>query len=576
MEAETQVKLLSLDPYRHLFPKAALKDHLIKRRAKVSDTVRLIPEGVRLTRWQARKFVEQELGGLSPYEACEKLWYFIKYHVKYEPDKKGSEIVRSFRRLMHDGEGDCDCFTTSIDTALSWVKGIKRIFNRITAYGGGFQHIYPIVILENGTQIIMDCVTDKFNYEKPYTKKEDYEMDLQFLDGIEEKEKVSGNVDAQAMLGYGGMGEIGKLFKKHASSAIPGSDQGGKKKKGFQRFKEGVKKTMNVLNKANPGTAVLRAGILASMKTNIMKVAENLKWAYLTEDEAKKRGMDMGKFTKLKNVLTKIEGIFYTAGGTPANLKKAILSGRGNRKHEVNGLGLMEFDGIEPFPINENATLPELLGDIYNDEFVNGLEGEGLGVIATSAAIASATTIMGTIAALIKSIGGIFPKKKVEGGGADSGSGDSSGGGEDTGEPTVSTSNGGENATTDETHTTTNNAMKKSTSAGEEDTGENNGDTNGTNGNGGDAEETGIKAFYEKNKKWVKPVGITVVAAAVLYTGYRIMKAQKEKKNKTIKTEERRTQQSGQVALAGYSQHSHKKKKKKKKGSGKKEHIALM
>ena len=43
----------------------------------------------------------------------------------------------------------------------------------------------------------------------------------------------------------------------------------------------------------------------------------------------------MSKFGKLKNILYKIEQIFYTAGGKPENLKKAILSGRGNKNKEV-------------------------------------------------------------------------------------------------------------------------------------------------------------------------------------------------------------------------------------------------
>ena len=575
MEAETQVKLLSLDPYRHLFPKATLKDYLIKRGARVSDTVKLIPNAVKLTRWQAKAYAEHELSGLTAYEACEKLWYFIKYHIAYTPDMKTREMVRTFRRLMHDQEGDCDCYTTSIDTVLSWVKGIKTIYNRITAYDAGyFQHIYPVVILDNGTKVIMDCVTDRFNYEKPYTKKEDYEMNLELLDGIEDKEQISGNVDAQAMLGYGEMGELGKLFKKlkTSSSAIPGSD-GGKKKKGLQKFKDGFKKTMNVLNKANPGTAVLRAGVLASMKTNIMKVAENLKWAYLTEAEAKKRGIDMGKFAKLKNVLTKIEGIFFTAGGTPANLKKAILSGRGNRHHEVNGFGLIDTSEIQFSGLDDNTTLPQLLGEMYNDEFVNGLEGEGLGVIATSAAIASATTIMGTLAALIKSIGNILPKKKgsSDGSGSSGDDGGGGGGGDESGDD-VSTSSSDESSVAENTPATSEKKELKKSSADDEGSGDDGEKTNGTNGNESDPDAKGLKAFYDKNKKWIKPVGIIVGSAAVAYVGYRVVKAQK-KKTKT----ERGTTQNGQAALAGFSQHKHKKRKtKQKKGGRKKQHVALM
>ncbi|OED38578.1 hypothetical protein AB832_04515 [Flavobacteriaceae bacterium (ex Bugula neritina AB1)] len=45
---------------------------------------------------------------------------------------------------------------------------------RITKYGGKqhFQHVYPIVPTKNG-HITLDCVTDRFNYEVPYSEKRD-------------------------------------------------------------------------------------------------------------------------------------------------------------------------------------------------------------------------------------------------------------------------------------------------------------------------------------------------------------------------------------------------------------------
>lgn len=583
MEAATQVKLLSLAPYRTLFPAAQVIDKTVKMGATVADTVDFIPMIVQKTRWQVEKFVEQELQGLSTYTACEKLWNFVKFHIRYKKDKRGVEQVRSARRLIHDGVGDCDCFTTFIVTCLSTLQ-IPTI-NRITKYDHKdyFQHIYPIVPLGNGKNIIMDCVADKFNYEVPYTEKKDYKMELQFLDGIDKEDTFAGNVDAQDLFGWNDdMGDLGKLFKKRSSSssAMPEGNQGGKKgKKGFQKFKQIAKKALNLTNKINPATAVLRAGILASMKVNIMKVAEKLKWAYLSEDEARKKGADMSKFGKLKNVLYKIEQIFYTAGGKPENLKKAILSGRGNRKHEVSGFGLIGIDEIQAYGIDDNAPLPQLLGDIYHDEFVNGLEGtEGLGVIATSASIAAATTVMGTIAALLKSIGSLFPKKKGEadgggGGSGDGGSGDEGGGG-DSSEPSVSTSSDEDEdsgSSNKNTPATTKNKVA-TTSNDDEDSGEDNG-TNGSKksvSKSSDDEEapTGLKGFWENNKKWIKPVGIGLGVAGILYAGYRMVSGKKNQKATS----------KGQAALNGFNSRKHKKRKKgKRRGhAGKKANIALM
>ncbi len=593
MESTTIITLQSLEPYRHLFPKARAIDNTVKMGATVSDTVEFIPMVIKKTQWQVEKFVNQELRGLPTYEACEKLWHFVKNHIRYKKDERGIEQVRSARRLIHDAVGDCDCFTTFIGTCLS-VLNIP-IINRITKYKQNFfQHIYPIVPLGNGNYITMDCVVDEFNYEEPYTEKKDYKMDLQYLDGIED-DKLNGSVDAQDLFGWeNDMGDLGKLFKRRQNtSAMPEGNQGGKgKKKGFQKIKTFAKKALNVVNKANPATALLRAGILASMKLNIMKVPQKLKWAYLSEDEARQKGADMSKFGKLKNILYKIEQIFFTAGGKPENLKKAILTGRGNRNKEVNGLGFVDGYDTEMLGIDENSSLSSVLGaTVYQDEFVNGLEGtEGLGsAVAAGAAVASATTVMTAIAALLKGVGNLFPNKKnnadfkEEGkGGGDGGSSDSSengGGGDDT--PSAKTSsNGGSNNSENSTNENSesnntpsaksNNAMQKSEDGNEEP--ENNG-TNGNANKGAAKNETegepkkGFKEFWDNNKKWMKPLGIGLGAATVLYIGYRAIKGNKENKGASKKPT---------PALNGIGKRRKRTKGKHRGQHGKKSNVALM
>ena len=568
MEATTKIKLKSLDPYRHLFPAALVIDKTIKKGAGVSDTVAFIPKVVAKCRWQVKNYVDAELKGLGMYEACEKLWHFVKQHVEYEKDERGLEQVRSPRRLIHDAKGDCDCFTTFIDTCLAELN-IPTI-NRITKYKENhFQHIYPIVPMSNGQYIVMDCVVDRFNYEEPYSEKKDYKMDLQFLDGIDD-EKLNGGVDVQDLFGWDGeMGELGKpkIFRKNQStSAMPLQNQGNKKtlikNKGFQKFKTIAKKGLNIANKANPATALLRAGILASMKLNVMKVPQRLKWAYLTESEAQQKGADMAKFGKLKNVLYRIEQIFYTAGGKPENLKKAILEGRGNRNKEVNGFGYAESMDGNVSGMSEYTNVSTLLGtNIYQDEFVNGLEGtEGLGAaVTTSAAITAATTVMASIAALLKSIGNVFPNKKQsqdfnvpeENKGAAS---DAESGNANRDNPTSENANS-ENSNNSSSNSNTSNSStsspegNKSSSSNEGNSNSENvpanqnthseaGTNEDTQNNGAnartantnmdtktdDTKKGGFKEFWENNKKWMKPVGIGLGVAGILFAGYKALK----------------------------------------------------
>jgi len=625
MEATTQVKLYSLSPYRPLFPRAQVVDKTVKMGATVSDTVDFIPKIVKGTQWQVESFVNQELRGLSTYEACKKLWHFVKFHIRYKKDKRGVEQVRSPRRLIHDGVGDCDCFTTFIDTCLSVLK-IPTI-NRITKYGESFfQHIYPIVPVGNGKYIIMDCVVGKFNYEEPYTEKKDYNMDLQYLDGIKETDdqnesgNFSGSVDAIDLLGLDGeIGDLGRkgnkankagkgggakrFFKKQknmSASAQNDAESGGsgKKKKFGQRLREGGRKVLHVANRANPATVLLRAGILASMKLNLFKVAQNLKWAYLTPEQAQAKGADMSKFGKLKKILQKMEGIFFATGGKPENLRKSILTGKGNKNHEVNGLGLTQSSEMQYEGIGEFTAMEELLGtESYNSEFVEGLEGvEGLGsAVATGAAITSATTVMTAIAALIKSVGSIFPKKSKEakdadggeggGGGDDSGGGSDEGGGGDSGES---------NNSGDENRNANNNSEENSGSAdgsekSNEDESENNSESQDENAenktessdenlpattenekeedvSGLGAAASGIKAFWDNNKKWIKPVGISLTVVGAIWLGYKHFS--KDKKGTKSKPK-------AKAALNGVGK-KRKKKGSKKKSGGKKSAIALM
>lgn len=439
MEAATKVKLLSLKPYRHLFPEARVIDITVEKYAGVSHTVLFIPQVVKQCSWMVKDFVKQELEGLSRYEACKKLWHFVKYHIEYVPDKKTKEQVRSPRRLIHDAKGDCDCMTTFVDTCL-YVLGVRGIINRITAYEAGhFQHIYSLIPDGKGKFIIMDCVVDQFNYEKPYTKKKDYTMELQFLDGIEEKRVSPFTTDLREVFdNRAALGDIGRILKRAAQRNSGG---GGARKPLFKKpvikmpafkapiipkrspekkaaakekrknFGKKVLKVANKVNKINPATVLLRAGILASMKLNVLKIAERIKWGYASPELAESKGMDMSKYGKIKSVLAKTEQIFFASGGKPENLKKAILTGNGNRNREIAGLG----------ELADTLRLSELLGAIYSDEFINGMDGfegfdgfegiDGLGEPATATSLAAASTAMGALAALLKSIGDLFPNK---------------------------------------------------------------------------------------------------------------------------------------------------------------------
>ena len=189
--------------------------------------------------------------------------------------------------------------------------------------------------------------------------------------------------------------------------------------KGLKKFaKKVVKPVVKTFNRfLNPATILLRNGFLLAMKINMFKVAEKLRFGYLSETEARKRGGDMGKFAKMRKAIEKAEKIYEMAGGKPRNLKKAILGGKGNKDKAVplsgHALG-NPFEDQEPTVFNDPfekfvvESDPDMVEAFVQDQ----IQVEGLGAVATSASIAAATSAVAGVAALVGKIGNIFGKAK--------------------------------------------------------------------------------------------------------------------------------------------------------------------
>jgi hypothetical protein len=464
------------------------------------------------TRWQVEKFVDRELGYLPLYDACKKLWYFIKEHIGYKKDEPGKEQVRSPRRLFWEKIGDCDCYTVFISACVSLLNKGEKIMLRITKYGKPhFQHIYPVVITSGGEHIAMDCVTEKFNYEEPYTEKKDYHMELTYLDGL------PGNPSVDYIEQENDLGKLLNIFKKKNEPA-QNQSKPGVIKQIVDKGKQVVSKAVNVVNKVNPATVLLRAGILAAMKLNFMKIAQRLKYAYLSDAQAQQRGADMNKFHQLKQVREKLEKIFFGAGGKPENLKEAILTGKGNTKREIPLSGLS--GSYDPAVINmhEQSPLTKLLGqEVYYSEFMQGvqtLSGLGeLGEPATAASITAATGVLAAVAALLKNIVNLFPKK-------DTASADF--------EDVQDVEKEMENLKTTDTsgdfdfekYVSEFETQQQKDSATESTLQKKNADKN-------DAKQQ--ETFWQKNKKWLKPSLWGAGILSALGIGYAVLKPKKKK-----------------------------------------------
>ncbi len=632
--------------FDHYFPRAKLITITKKKGATVADTLKLIPAVIRETAFHTQKFAHEVIKAETVEQTCKNLWDFVYNHIAYKKDEDGKEQVRSPARTWHDRHNvdpkteepmgvDCDCMSLFIGSVLYNLNLPARIVFRITKYSKSyFEHIYPVLILPTGKEIIIDCVLHQFNKEEPYTEKKDTTMDLEYLNGVTDS-SMNKLYDAPDLMGImderEALSALGRILKRKAAKgggsapakkplfrkkAAPGGGSapakkgffkrpaaGGAKKPIFKKktaeqkkerkskVKKFIGKGLHVTNRINPVTVALRNGVLAGMKLNFLKIAENLRWSYLSPEQAQAKGADMGKYQKLKGVREKLEKIFHGAGGKPANLKKSILTGRGNKDKAVpmNGLGYIpdNVDGL-----HEEMPLNQLLGqDIYYSENVQGMEGldgfeglEGFGELgdlgaATAASVAAASTVLTTIAGLIKSIGSLFPnktkaagttkptaskrgsKKASKSGGGSSqsnltneegGSESSEGGGSEEGgesEDGGAASSGGEEESSGGESSSSEQGAESSSeeenSGGEESGGvaesseESDAGTNGSDNTPAKKEgaTSSLKAstlakaktFWENNKKWIKPTGVVVGALGLILLAHQLLKSKPSK-----------------------------------------------
>lgn len=394
MEGDKNKRLVPDPQFDRLIPKPSGKVEVIKRNARLEDTIAFLPQAVKKVAWQVKK-IAPLLKGRTIEETCRKIWERFYTRIQYRKDEPNKEQIKSPRVTWWLRQGDCDDFTVLVSSVL-YILGIPHLF-RIMAQteANGYQHIYPVAITPEGKEIVIDCVVARFNYEVPYIKKIDREMELQFLDGIDDEElfAAANNIDAEDLL-YGNLGELGKRFKDTKFFK--------KVTQVANKAKDKAKAVLHNVNKVNPATALLRAGVLASMKLNVFNIAGTLRYTYLNEAQAKQKGFNMGKFPRLRNIRERLEKIFHTAGGEIPNLKKAILEGKGNQNREVPLSGLAYAGAY-----SEATELPQLLGPAsYREELMCAKDMGSLGAEpTTSAALAAATTAMAAIAALIKQLG---------------------------------------------------------------------------------------------------------------------------------------------------------------------------
>ena len=186
--------------YNSYFPPPDERDRVIIKDGEVTDTVELMEKVV----WKYlddTKRIAPLLKRPSTHETCQAIWEFIHNFIQYKLDQRGLEQLRRPARSWAERTTgvDCDCmsiFTSSILTNLKIPHGF-----RITKYSqDSWQHVYVIVPTTGANNYcVIDAVVSEFNYEKKYTDKMDYNMNLKGIN-VAVLSGVSGNDHYEAVM----------------------------------------------------------------------------------------------------------------------------------------------------------------------------------------------------------------------------------------------------------------------------------------------------------------------------------------------------------------------------------------
>lgn len=156
----------------------------LKKGGSTGDIIEKILDTIPDVRQQTKGFSQ----GFTPDRAgLRKLWGWVRTNIHYNEDPLGVQWIRTPARLWHDREGDCKSMTVFIISVLENL-GLKykvRFSNTETPGGKRVNHVYPIAILPDGREVIVDAVYSFFDAEKSFYYAKDYTMsDIYRLSGI--------------------------------------------------------------------------------------------------------------------------------------------------------------------------------------------------------------------------------------------------------------------------------------------------------------------------------------------------------------------------------------------------------
>lgn len=164
------------------FPQPTNSNPVLSYNAENEDTLeKFIPQVAAQYRADTEK-IALVLKKKTIEDTCKAVWDFVYNHIQYKLDEPHEEQIRRPARSWSDRRTgvDCDCYSVFISSILQNLNIRHAI--RMTAYNKqrGFQHVYIVVpknsksdLSKRADYLVLDCVMDAYNAEKPFIFKKD-------------------------------------------------------------------------------------------------------------------------------------------------------------------------------------------------------------------------------------------------------------------------------------------------------------------------------------------------------------------------------------------------------------------
>lgn len=161
--------------YRRSFAEMPRQEVLMDAMGDTEDIMLRIMEVVnfRPLERQVRNFAA-EFGGRPQEERLYNLWHFCRNEIKYQKDPRGKQFIKHPLAVYEDGFCDCKSLTilqVTVIKALGAQGYDLTPIVRFASYDDDERvgHVYPLVILPGGKEIILDAVYHRFDDEQEPT-----------------------------------------------------------------------------------------------------------------------------------------------------------------------------------------------------------------------------------------------------------------------------------------------------------------------------------------------------------------------------------------------------------------------